>query len=340
LREAALVEENNFYSDCGCLAFMEAAARYMGRVFDVTVEAEVELLPSMGSKNALTYVALAFLDPGDVLLTTTPGYPVLPTFAQYLGAEVVSLPLRGENQFFPDLSQSSPSLRKRAKILHLNYPNNPTGACGTLDFFAEAVEFCRKNSLILVHDAAYAGLWDDLCPARSIFQIPGAMDLALELHSCSKAHAMTGWRIGWICGQQKFIAAYRRIKETCDSGQFLPIQHGAIVALDDDAFCADAMVEQRARMGVIEKILGERGFTFPAHHHPFYVYASAPVEADGIRFGTAQEFSEWLLERCGILTVPWDEVDPSVRFSTTIPLPADSLERLLRERIGNLRFTF
>ncbi|MDR3316590.1 MAG: aminotransferase class I/II-fold pyridoxal phosphate-dependent enzyme [Puniceicoccales bacterium] len=340
MRTSAAIGGNHFYADCGCMSFMEAASHYMDRVFDVSVEPEVELLPSMGSKNALTYAALAHLNPGDVLLTTVPGYPILPNFARYLGAEIFPLPLHEKNGYFPDLTAIPASVLCRAKMLHLNYPNNPTGACASLEFFREAVEFCRKNFLILLHDAAYAGLWDENCPPRSALQVPGAMDLTLELHSCSKAHAMTGWRIGWVCGQRKLVAAYRRIKENCDSGQFLPIQHGAAVALADDAHCRGAMGRMRRRMEAVESVLALKGFSFAKNHHPFYSYTRAPVRAGEVTFSSGEDFCAWLMEVHGIFTVPWDEVDRRIRFAMTIPLEPEELTMQLRDRLDQISFSF
>jgi LL-diaminopimelate aminotransferase len=299
-----------------------------------------EILPSMGSKGALTYAALAFLNAGDVLLTTSPAYAVLPTFASYLGAEIFAMPLLADENFFPNLATIPPDVLQRAKMLHLNYPNNPTGACASEKFFAEAVTFCRRHSLLLLHDGAYAGLWDELCPPSSILQISGAKDIALELHSCSKAHNLTGWRMGWACGGRRLLAALRRIKENCDSGQFLPIQWGAMAALDDDAFCHRSMALLRGRMEVVEKIFSARGFTFPPQHHPFYCYAPAPRAGADRKFSSAMEFCEWLLETCGILTVPWDETSPHLRLSMTIPMEIAQLEELLLKRLSGLHFSF
>ncbi|MDR2029863.1 MAG: aminotransferase class I/II-fold pyridoxal phosphate-dependent enzyme [Puniceicoccales bacterium] len=327
------------YAECGCRDFLETVARYLERNFFLQLEPEEEILPSMGIKNALTYLALEFLRPGDVLLATVPGYPVLPTHAALRGVEVVSLPLLKKNFFLPDFSSVPPAILHRAKLLLLNYPNNPTGALAGADFFQKAVAFAQEHGLIVAHDAAYAGLHGPA--AFSILQIPGAKDICLELYSCSKAHNMTGWRIGWVCGGRLPIAAYRRAKECSDSGQFLPIQYGAMAALDDDDFCARSLALLDRRCRAVERLLcgeGGAGFAEQPPHHPFYLYLPAPTAVDEIALATAAEFSDWLLAEEGILTIPWDEVGHYVRFSMTIPLEPDELEQQLAERLARHRF--
>ncbi|MDR1437644.1 MAG: aminotransferase class I/II-fold pyridoxal phosphate-dependent enzyme [Puniceicoccales bacterium] len=331
--------ENHHYADCGCFIFMEAAVRYMERVFSVAMEPERELLPSMGTKNAFTYLALALFNPGDVLLSTAPGYPVFPTHARYLGVQVHAMPLLERNQFLPDFADIPPEALRRAKVLHLNYPNNPTGACAPAEFFSDAVAFARKNHLILVHDAAYAGLHNEQFPPRSVLRVPGAKEVAVELHSCSKAHNMTGWRLGWICGNEKVIAAYREIKMNSDSGQFLPLQMGAIAALDDDCFCQKRMSIYGERFSAAVRVFREKGFLFSSHSHPFYAYGPAPKEVNGIPMDSAAAFCQWLLRQCGVLLTDWDDTGNYLRASMTIPMEAAAMEAELRERLRGYDFS-
>lgn len=343
LYEAATKPENHGYSDCGILPLCDAAREYMKKIFQVDLSAE-EILPSMGIKSALAQVALAFLNPGDVLLMPTPAYPVLATHASYLGAEIYSLPLKQENRFLPDLETVPEDILQRAKMLHLNYPNNPTGASASKEFFEKIIHFAKKYHFIVVQDAAYSGLWDTESPALSILQLPHAKDVAIELHSCSKGHRMTGWRIGWTCGNANLIAACRKIKDNSDSGQFKPIQFAAIEALKDFSIPQKSMQEYREKRDIVAKILAEFGFTPTQNSHPFYLYVAAPkrVQCAGgeIHFADAATVSEWLLSQCGILTVPWDEVDPSIRFSMTIPLSANNIQQILYERLKDFHFFF
>jgi LL-diaminopimelate aminotransferase len=332
LREMASIAANHRYTDCGCREFLEGAAQYMEHTFAVAVQPETEILPSLGIKNALTYLALAFLNPGNVALVTVPGYPVFPTHAAYLGAEVFSLPLRWENQFFPDFEGIPREVLRRAKVLLLNYPNNPTGARATVEFFQRAINFAARNGILLIHDAAYAGLCNDHFPPLSILGVPGAMETCIELHSCSKSHHMTGWRIGWVCGCRGAISAYRRIKENSDSGQFLPIQMGASAALADMNFPRDSTNRLFSRWEATGAVLREKGFKIFTGH-PFYIYAQSPDSVDGLPLPTAQAFSDWAMEHLNVITVPWDDVGHHVRFSMTIPLPPATLAMSLRERL-------
>lgn len=343
LYKAATKPENHGYSDCGILPFCDAARKYMKKVFQVDLSPE-EILPSMGIKSALTQTALAFLNPGDVLLMPTPAYPVLATHASYLGAEIHSLPLKQENHFLPVLETIPEDILRRAKMLYLNYPNNPTGACATKEFFEKAIQLAKKYHFVIVQDAAYSGLWDDESPASSILQLPQAKEVAIELHSCSKGHRMTGWRIGWICGNHQLVAAYRKIKDNSDSGQFKPIQFAAIEALQDLSIPQKSMAEYRNKYEAVAKVLKEFGFTSPENSHPFYLYVSAPkgvLSSNGnIQFSDAATATEWLLTQCGILTVPWDEVTPEIRFSMTIPLSVNEIQCALLERLKGLQLYF
>lgn len=339
LYNAAKDPSSGHYTDCGMDFFIRSACRYMERVFGVALDPEREVLPSMGIKSSLVYVAHAFLNPKDVLLTTTPGYPVLPTYARYLGAEVYFLPLREENNFFPDLEAIPPAILQRAKILHLNYPNNPTGACATKEFFTAAVEFAHKHALIIVHDAAYSGLYDDRNGPISLLNIPNGKAVSLELHSCSKAQAMTGWRIGWVCGNETFVEAYRTVKNSSDSGVFLPIQSAACLALEDAAFPQRAMQYYRTCAAAIREILEPKGFRFPTDTHPFYLYTPVPKScSDGTKFESALDFSKWLLNELGVVTVPWDDVVPSIRLAMTFSTPFETTVRELRHRIKTVEF--
>ncbi len=187
------------------------------------IDPATHIVHSIGTKAALSILPATLINPGDVALMTTPGYPVFGTHAQYYGGEVVNLPLLEKNNFLPDLATIPAEKLRRAKALVLNYPNNPTGASATPEFFAMVVDFAKKNNLIVIHDAAYAALVFEGKPL-SFLATPGAMDVGIELHSMSKGFNMTGWRLGFVAGNPLLVRAYGDVKDNTDSGQFLAIQ--------------------------------------------------------------------------------------------------------------------
>ena len=212
LQEEAAKPENRGYSDNGGDTFKAAAVKYMAEVFKVTdIDVETEVIHSIGSKTALTMLPACFINPGDYVLMTVPGYPVLGTHAQYYGGQVYNMPLKEENDFLPELDAIPADVVAKAKIMVLNYPNNPTGASATIEFFAKAVAFAKANNLIILQDAAYASLIFEGTPV-SIFQVPGAKDVAIELHSLSKSYNMTGWRIGYAGGPADLIKAMAKMR--------------------------------------------------------------------------------------------------------------------------------
>ena len=233
LQTAAAKPENRGYADNGGATFKSAAAKWMESVFGVSnIDTETEVVHSIGSKTALSLLPKCFINPGDVVLMTTPGYPVFGTHAQYLGGEVYNLPLTEENNFLPQLGNIPADILGRAKAIVVNYPNNPTGASATIKFFEELVSFAKENDLIVIQDAAYSALIFEGEPL-SFLQVPGAKDVGVELHSHSKGFNMTGWRIGFVVGNPLIVKAYATVKDNSDSGQFLAIQEAAIAALEN-----------------------------------------------------------------------------------------------------------
>lgn len=310
--------ENRIYADNGCAEFRQAAARYMKALYGVDLDPETEICHAIGSKSALSLLPACFINPGDIAVMTVPGYPVLGTWTKYLGGEVVNLPLLEENAYLPQLESLTPDQKKRAKLLYLNYPNNPTGASASVEFFTKAVEFARENHLLIVSDAAYAPLNFTGKPL-SILSIPGAKECAVELHSMSKGFNMTGWRLSWVCGNPLAVKAFATVKDNSDSGQFLAIQKAAIAALDDQANITPAISEKyRRRLASMVETLKALGFNAKVPAGSFYLYVKAPKAAsDGSRFESGEDFSQWLIKTKLISSVPWDDVGPYVRFSAT-----------------------
>ncbi len=338
LQAEAARPENRGYADNGGPEFRAAAAEYMKKVFGVRdLDPETEIVHSIGSKTALSLLPAAFVDPGDAVIMTVPGYPVLGTHAQYYGGNVFNVELTEENDFLPNLGSIPRDVLEKAKILVLNYPNNPTGACATEDFFRRAVRFARENNLILVQDAAYAALVFEGKPL-SILAVPGARDVAVELHSLSKSHNMTGWRLGFVCGNPRIVKAYGDIKNNSDSGQFLAIQKAGVAALKDPSITGEITRKYSRRMDLLVKALNGAGFRAAKPGGTFFLYARAPRAATRkgktTRFDSAEAFSQWLIGEQLISTVPWDEAGPYVRFSVTFEAMGEKEEKRIAEEIG------
>ena len=321
LRVASLKAENRGYADNGAMPFQTAAARWLKNVcnFDIGDPAK-HIVHSIGSKAALTILPACFINPGDVVLMTTPGYPVFGTHSKYYGGVVHNLPLLESNQFLPDLKSIPADVLAKAKVLVLNYPNNPTGASATPEFFAEVVAFAKKNDIIVIHDAAYAALVFDGKPV-SFLSTPGAMDVGIELHSMSKGFNMTGWRLGFVAGNELIVKAYADVKDNSDSGQFLAIQEACADALDHPEITQEIAAKYSRRMDDLVTILNKHGLKAKKPRGSFFLYVKAPksASADGktTAFEKAEHFSQWMITEKLISTVPWDDAGAYVRFSVT-----------------------
>ena len=349
LAEEAGKAENRGYADNGGQTLKNAAAKYLEKVCDVSnINPEAEILHSIGSKAALSILPTALVNPGDYVLMTTPGYPVFGTHARYYGGLVHNLPLRLENRFLPDLHSIPPAILQKTKVLVLNYPNNPTGAIATTEFFAQVVEFAKQRQLIVIHDAAYLAIRFEGKPL-SFLSIPGAKEVGLELHSLSKAFNMTGWRCGFVAGNPLLVRAYGDVKDNTDSGQFLAIQHAAAWCLDHPEITESIVAKYSRRMDGLVRSLRSLGFDAVKPQGSFFLYTPAPravIQPNGQRvpFNSAEAASQWLIREKLISTVPWDEAGAFLRFSVTFAAPTPQEEtRLLGElhsRLSDLRFEF
>ncbi|MGD0464436.1 MAG: LL-diaminopimelate aminotransferase [Tepidisphaeraceae bacterium] len=322
LAQAAAKPQNRTYADNGGPLFKEAAARWMNSVCGVPgIDPDTQIVHSIGSKAALSILPACLIDPGDVALMTTPGYPVFATHSQYYGGEVFNLPLLEKNRFLPDLSSVPADKLRRAKSLVLNYPNNPTGASATPEFFAAVVDFAQRNSLVVIHDAAYAALVFEGKPL-SFLATPGAIDVGIELHSMSKSFNMTGWRLGFVVGNPLLVRAYADVKDNTDSGQFLAIQEACAYALDHPQITATIAAKYSRRMDGLVSVLTRSGLQARKPKGSFFLYVKCPRSAVGkdgkrVTFERAENFSHWLITEHLISTVPWDDAGPYVRLSVT-----------------------
>ncbi len=337
---AAKKPDNRGYADNGAMPYRQAAARWLKNVCGVdAIDPETMVCHSIGSKAALSILPACFINPGDVALMTTPGYPVFGTHAKYYGGTVHNLPLLEANNFLPDLDTVPADVLSRAKSLVINYPNNPTGASATPAFFAKVVAFAKKHNLIVIHDAAYAALVFDGQPT-SFLATPGAMDIGVELHSMSKGFNMTGWRLGFVAGNPLIVKAYADVKDNTDSGQFLAIQDACAYSLDHPEITRKIAAKYSRRMDGLVKVLNKFGAKKPTGS--FFLYVRCPKAAtskDGTRvtFDCAEAFSQWMITDRLISTVPWDDAGAYVRFSVTfIAKGTNEEKRVLREIAARL----
>jgi LL-diaminopimelate aminotransferase len=299
LAEAARDPATHRYAlDSGDPGFRRAIAAFMEGRFGVDVDPDSEVYPTIGSKEAIAHFPLAFVDPGDLALVPEPGYPPYRSGTIFAGGEVHALPLLEENGFLPDLDSAPEDVRKRAKLLYLNYPNSPTGVVASREFFEAAVRFCRESSIILVQDAAYAEMVYE-GRALSVLKVEGAREVAVEFHSLSKTFNMTGWRVGWAAGSAELVSALGRVKTNLDSGVFTAIQRAATVALSRYDEVHEKMVAlYRRRRDVFCGGLVSKGWRLRPPDATFYVWARTP---EG---WTSERTATRILEEADVVVTP------------------------------------
>ena len=332
------------YADNGILEYQQAVARFMARQFGVELDPATEINHAIGSKPALAMMPAVFIDPGDVTLMTTPGYPVAGTHTKYYGGEVHQLPLLAENDFLPDLDSIPPEILRRAKLLVINYPNSPTGKVAGEAFFAKVVDFARANQIVVIQDAAHIMLTFEGEP-RSFLQTPGAKDVGVEIHSLSKGFNMIGWRIGWVCGHQRLVRAFSDVKDNCDSGQFIAIQQAAVAALDDAEIPRQIREKYHRRLKKLVDVLRRCGFDCRMPGGSYFLYTRSPKGVDsGPTFADAESAGQYLIREHSICTVPWDDAGPFLRFSATYEAADEAAEDALmaetESRLRQIRLVF
>jgi len=328
LREAALDPANHRYPETeGLPELRRAIAAWYRRRFGVDLDPDEEVLPLIGSKEGIGHVALCLIDPGDIALVPDPAYPVYAMGTVIAGGQPYYLPLREENDFLPDLTQVPEEVARRAKVLWINYPNNPTGAVADLTFFREVVAFARRYDLAVCHDAPYTEVAFDGYRPPSFLEVPGAKEVGIEFHSFSKSYNMTGWRIGMAVGNPRLIRALRDVKSNLDSGIPQAIQKMAIAALQGPQGCIEEHNRiYQARRDRLVETLRRLGLRVRPSLASLYLWARVP-EGE-----TSVSFAERLLEEAAVVVTPGVGYGPSgegyVRLSLT--LPDDDLEEGLR----------
>ena len=327
-------ENHRYPSYQGMRSFRVAVAQWYKERFNVDLDPDTEVVALIGSKEGIAHAPLAFIDPGDVGLYTDPGYPVYPTSISFAGGTPYALPLYKDNEFLPDLDAIPDDIKKRAQLLFLNYPNNPTTAVANDGFFKDLVDFGAKNNILICHDAAYTEIAYDGYNPPSFLQTDGAKDVGIEFHSLSKTFNMTGWRIAFAVGNKKAIAGIGKIKTNIDSGAFQAVQYAGIIALQNyKSGLADRIKIFQERRDIFCKGLDEVGLSSYPPKATFYVWFDVP---HGL---TSKEFSSRLLSESGIVVTPGNGFgeygEGYARVSTTF-----STERIIQavQRLKDAKF--
>jgi LL-diaminopimelate aminotransferase len=310
----------------GTQEFRTAAANWMKTRFGVTVDANTETLSLIGSKEGLAHLILAYVNPGDVVLCPSPGYPVYSNWTLLVGGEPVIVPLLAQNHFLPDLSKIPADVAKRAKIFFLNYPNNPTGAIIDEAKIKEVVDFCREHDILLCHDNAYSEMTFDGYKAPSFLSVPGAKDVCIEMFSLSKMYNMTGWRVGFAVGNEAAVQTLGKIKNNTDSGVFKAIQHASAVGLNQsEALTKDLNAIYARRRDIFVEGLNRMGWNTPKNEATFYLWIPVPTGM------TSVEFVSLLLEKCGVVVPPGTGYGPEGEgfFRVALTVPEDRLKEAL-----------
>jgi LL-diaminopimelate aminotransferase len=320
---------HGYQSHRGTAALREAWAVLYQRLHGVAVNPD-GLVPLMGSKEGVFHLSLALLKPGDVVLVPDPGYQTYAAGASFAGAEPVSISLLPENNYLPDLFAIPPEVARRTKILWLNYPNNPTTAVAPLEFFSQAVDFCRHYHILLCHDAAYTQVTFDGYRASSVLEVPGAAEVAIEFNTLSKSHNMAGWRVGVAVGQPKALAALLKLKTHADSGHFLPVLEAATAALTgDQSWLVERNLVYQERRDLVVTALREMGLNPGIPQASLYIWLPLPED-----WTSSSEFVLTLLERAYVSLAPGTIFGPRgegfVRISLVQPGErlAEAMERM------------
>jgi len=288
LQETAAEPSNHRYpSYFGLAELREAIAHWYRDRFSVTLDPATEILPTLGSKDGISHGPLALVDPGDVVLAPDPGYTPYVTGALMAGGEPFIMPLKAENHWLPDLDAIPTAVAERARLMWLNYPNNPTAAVADRAFLERSVDFCRRHGIVLCHDAPYSEIAFGGYRPLSLFEIEGAKDVGLEFHSLSKTYNMTGWRIGWVCGRADLVALIGQLKTNIDSGIFQAVQWAAIEALNGgEQETREACQVYERRHHLVADALNSLGWSIKPPRATFYVWAPVPSGYDSIGFAS------------------------------------------------------
>ncbi len=324
---------HQYPSNRGRPELRDAFARFYDRRFGVDLDPATEIVPALGAKECVFNVNLAFLDPGTAALAADPGYPVYTGGPLLAGAEAVLMPLVPELGFVPDFDAISAEDRERARIMFLNYPNNPTGAIAPEGFFEQVVEFARANDILVIHDASYTETTFDGYVAPSFLETPGAKEVGVEIFSLSKGYNMTGWRTAAIVGNADAVEAYWKLKTNIDSGMFEPVQLAAAKALDEgDAVPREMSAAYARRRDLVVGALADVGVDVSTPKATIYVWAPVPEGH------TSASYCELVLEESGVVVSPGGAYGPNGEgfFRISLTVPDDRLKEAMERIRGSL----
>ncbi len=330
LKQAATDPTNHQYPSYeGLLSFRQAVASWYKRRFGVTLDPASEVLTLIGSKEGIGHVPLAFVNPGDLVLVPSPGYPVYPVGTAFAGGVPHIMPLLKQNGFLPDLSAIPKDVARRAKLMFINSPNNPTSVVAGTDFFKRVVAFALEHQVIVCHDAAYSEIFYDGRRPASFLEVDGAKDVGIEFHSLSKTFNMTGWRIGFAVGNKPVLAGLGKVKSNLDSGVFQAVQVAGITALQSDDQLTDGLRKvYQERRDVLVPGLKKLGLAVDTPTAAFYVWIAVP------KGHTSTSFTAHLLEKAGLVTTPGNGFGQAgegyIRMTLTTPKErlAEAVERI------------
>jgi LL-diaminopimelate aminotransferase len=301
LAEAAACPDCHRYdeSDYGWPEFIDSAARWFKRRFGVELDpSNGEILQIIGSKEALAHLAWAYINPGDISLVPEPGYTVYKVNTAMAGGTPYTMPLLAKNGFLPDLTAIPTDVARKSKLLFINYPNNPTGAIATKEFFADVVAFAKEYDIVVCHDCAYSEVSFDGYTASSFLEVPGAKDVAIEMHSLSKSFNMTGWRIGFAAGNADIVRGLNKMKSNIDSKQFPGIARAAAYALDNLDGNEATYAIYKKRRDILVDGFNALGWNLQKNKATLYVWIPVPPKY------TSMDFAKLLLEKAGVLVIP------------------------------------
>lgn len=316
--------------DAGLPEFRQEIARWFSARYNVKLNPENEILPLIGSKEGIAHMPLAFVNPGDGVLVPDPCYPPYKSGTWFAGGEVILMPLTEKNRFLPDLKAINHSILHKVRMIFINYPNNPTGAVCDKRFLEHVVELCAKHNIILCCDAAYSEMGYDGYKAPSVFEVPGARDVAIEFHSLSKTFNMTGWRLGFACGNPELVSALAKVKSNIDSGVFFAIQWAGVAAFKNyDRHMKSVLKIYEERRDALCDGLGVLGWNIEKPKATFYVWCKVPPRY------TSATFAKELLEKADIVATPGNGFGQAGEGYIRMALTVD--KRRIREAVDRIK---
>ncbi len=329
---------HQYPSSVGMLSFRQAVATYYQNRFGVELDPKSEVVSLIGSKEGIAHISFCYLDPGDVALIPDPGYPVYGIGAMLCGAEPYTMPLKVENGFLPDLDAIPADVARRAKLMFVNYPNNPTGAIANDDFYKKLIAFAKEYNIIVCHDAAYQDIAFDGYRPPSFLEYPGAKEVGIEFGSCSKPYNMTGWRIAWAAGNPRVIEALGRIKSNIDSGVFQAVQYAGAAAITGPQECTVEISKvYKERAQVIVDALNSLGWNIKPPKATIYLWVPVP------KGYTSMTFAEHVFEKTGVVITPGNGYgeygEGYFRIALTVEKErAQEAVNRIKEKVGKVEF--